>query len=418
MSSIGFTYKMDGSVIAFVNGRPYTVDKTSINYKSVINAIESEDMEKLSELLDIRKAIADYTNGMVEVFGNDLYYGKKLMKGALAERITHLLRQGMLVDPFVKFMEKVEQNPLESAREELFAYAESNNHPICPDGDFLAYKYVNSDYLDTYSQTIPNHIGTIVRMNREDVNPDRHQTCSSGLHVCAFGYLSGSGNSDKRLIICKVNPKNVVAIPADYKNQKMRVCEYLVVDEMREWADLLEPNYTEQYVEWEEEDEEEWDEWEEESEEELESDWEESWVESTEEDEEQAWIDSNCTNDEEETFITKYAKPKVSFIRDNNYQEAIDVKNLLSLIEDTNKRRPMWNTVQTGKKNDGDRVETRVFKQNKDGVNITSKITEDDVRRIRKLLREDWTLAGIAREFGISARQVARIRDGESWTDV
>jgi hypothetical protein len=46
------------------------------------------------------------------------------------------------------------------------------------------------------------------------------------------------------------------------------------------------------------------------------------------------------------------------------------------------------------------------------------KITADDVRQIRKRIHGGWTLKAISNEYGISARQVARIRDFESWADV
>lgn len=41
-----------------------------------------------------------------------------------------------------------------------------------------------------------------------------------------------------------------------------------------------------------------------------------------------------------------------------------------------------------------------------------------DVRNIRKRLKSGASLASIAREFGVSARTIGRIRDGESWTHV
>ena len=47
------------------------------------------------------------------------------------------------------------------------------------------------------------------------------------------------------------------------------------------------------------------------------------------------------------------------------------------------------------------------------------KLSEHDVREIRRLLADgSWTLTGIAKAFDISARQVARIRDGEAWASV
>ena len=54
----------------------------------------------------------------------------------------------------------------------------------------------------------------------------------------------------------------------------------------------------------------------------------------------------------------------------------------------------------------------------KEEPNYLAKLSEDDVRKIRKMLAEEWSLVGIANTFGCSARQIARIRDGEAWADV
>lgn len=337
MTSIAFIQKAGGSIVVFVNGKPYTVEPSAINYKPVVKALEEANYDSLVELLNVRKAIADYTNGMVEVYGSDLYFNKKLTKGALAERIVYMLKQGMLIEPYIRFMEKLQKNPLESAREELFLFMESNNLPITPDGDFLTYKYIRSDWKDCYSGTLDNSVGNTVKMPRSDVDPDRNNACSRGLHVCSYEYVAGGGSGGRRLVVCKVNPMNVVAIPNDYNNSKMRVCEYTVVDELTEWADSIQKNYTEDYVRY---DDEEW-----------------------EEEEEAGWDEGEPVYDDGYTV---------------SYHQETENKS----------------------------------------ASTSSKLTHDDVRSIRKYIAEGWTLAGIAKNFGISARQVARIRDGEAWTDV
>jgi hypothetical protein len=59
-----------------------------------------------------------------------------------------------------------------------------------------------------------------------DSNPD--VTCSAGLHVAACSYAWAHGGSGYKICV-KVNPMNVVAIPKDYENQKMRCCEFVVL---------------------------------------------------------------------------------------------------------------------------------------------------------------------------------------------
>jgi DNA-binding transcriptional regulator/RsmH inhibitor MraZ len=84
--------------------------------------------------------------------------------------------------------------------------------------------------MDLQTGKFDNHPGKTPKMDRKDVDPDRNQTCSRGLHVAAYIYAKdfyGNGH----LLEVKVNPKDVVAVPPDYNAQKMRVCEYFVVRE-------------------------------------------------------------------------------------------------------------------------------------------------------------------------------------------
>jgi hypothetical protein len=77
-------------------------------------------------------------------------------------------------------------------------------------------------------------------MPRELVNDDPTQTCSAGLHVASIEYAKNFA-SDGVLVVCEVNPEHVVAIPIDYDQQKMRVCEYKVVE-------VLEQVYSRPYI--------------------------------------------------------------------------------------------------------------------------------------------------------------------------
>ena len=69
--------------------------------------------------------------------------------------------------------------------------------------------------------------------NKVDEDPDR--TCSAGLHVCSFDYLPHFSHANGHVMIVKVNPANVVAIPADYNATKMRVSQYVVIDEVQDY---------------------------------------------------------------------------------------------------------------------------------------------------------------------------------------
>jgi len=134
--------------------------------------------------------------------------------------------------PLMNFLDKTLENPKAEIMNELFDFLEANDLPLTPDGCFLAYKAVSKDYLDLYTHSISNKIGVSVSMERSEVDADRTVTCSKGLHIASFDYVRNM--SKDRVVIVKVNPKDVVAIPTDYDNQKARCCYYKVVGEVQD----------------------------------------------------------------------------------------------------------------------------------------------------------------------------------------
>jgi hypothetical protein len=74
-------------------------------------------------------------------------------------------------------------------------------------------------------------VGTTPEMPRNEVNDDKDQTCSDGLHFCSQGYLGFYGAGGRTMIL-KVNPRDVVSIPSDYDNAKGRACKYEVIGEL------------------------------------------------------------------------------------------------------------------------------------------------------------------------------------------
>jgi hypothetical protein len=75
-----------------------------------------------------------------------------------------------------------------------------------------------------------NSIGMIVEMERNEVDDNRDNTCSSGLHFCSESYLKSFGGA--RTVIVKINPRDVVSIPSDYNDAKGRACRYEVIGEV------------------------------------------------------------------------------------------------------------------------------------------------------------------------------------------
>lgn len=158
----------------------------------------------------------------------------------LEERIVEavLEKDERALNALVKFTENLNLNPSYRAVNELFGFLQHNDIKITDAGTFIAWKRVRENYMDVYSNTIDNSPGMRVSMPRNKVNENPNETCSHGLHVCAEGYLQYY--SGARVVAVEVHPMDVVAVPTDYNNQKMRTCEYLVLEDVTEkYEDIL-----------------------------------------------------------------------------------------------------------------------------------------------------------------------------------
>ena len=80
-------------------------------------------------------------------------------------------------------------------------------------------------YTDMHSRTMRIVLGEPVRQERKDCDADFRRDCSNGLHCGATRFVENFANRECEILICYVNPANVVAVP-DYDHSKIRVCEY------------------------------------------------------------------------------------------------------------------------------------------------------------------------------------------------
>lgn len=68
-------------------------------------------------------------------------------------------------------------------------------------------------------------LGIPVKQERKDCDSDPARDCSRGLHCGATAYVERYYGSAEAILVCLVNPANVVAVP-DYDHSKMRTSEY------------------------------------------------------------------------------------------------------------------------------------------------------------------------------------------------
>ncbi len=226
-----YPYIIQGSqVTVVINSKPHVVSKSHPMYQRVVDAIKANDWETVDSIIDPKKVVLDYGNGNISVQGDTMYWKGEEFHNSLATRMIRMLQDGFDVTPMVNFMENLMQNPSKRAVTELYGFLEKNSLPITPDGSFLAYKKIRQDYKDVHSGTMDNSVGKVVEMERNKVDDDQNRTCSTGLHFCSRDYLNHFGG--ERIVIVKINPRDVVAIPNDYNDSKGRACRYEVVDEI------------------------------------------------------------------------------------------------------------------------------------------------------------------------------------------
>lgn len=235
----------DKSITVILDGYPETIDRDHQNWDQVVEAIRNEEWFKLTPLMNIPKGMVQYTQGNVQIIDGTFYFRGIEVADTLVEHIVKMFEDKLPIDNMVMFFENVMQNPDPKARVGMFKWLQAGNMPITEDGYLIGYKYVDQNYksvhrgrYDSNGKFYPNehydhtpNTGVPVTMPRDKCDSDPSNTCSSGLHFCSFGYL-GSYSRSVRIVMVKIHPKDIVAVPNEYGSQKTRCCEYLVVGEI------------------------------------------------------------------------------------------------------------------------------------------------------------------------------------------
>jgi hypothetical protein len=224
--------KTANSLIVNVDGQSHTFHKESPYYEDVAKALKERAFDEIPNLIDLSKKVKVYSEGHFEATSSSevLVDGKPVV-GLIGKRIFEFMQEGLPYEPLLNFVRRVRKNPSYSAQTRLYECLEHNHHPILEDGRFLAYKAVRSDFKDKRKGVFDNSPGRVCEMPREEVDDNHNKTCSTGLHVSSFEYAQNFGHGNDKLIDCAVCPADVVAIPYDYNNQKMRTCKYEVIRE-------------------------------------------------------------------------------------------------------------------------------------------------------------------------------------------
>lgn len=220
------------AIMVSVDGETYQITKDHKNFAKVEALVKRQKWAEVFSILGAAREVKVFTDGDITVEGDVTLYKGKPVSEYVGQKLVAMIGEGSSdFGPLARFLEKLMQNPDTRVQDNLYKFLEHGNIPLTADGDFLGYKSVRADYLDVHSGKFDNTPGNIVRMDRKGVVCDPNQGCSSGLHVGVIQYVGGFGGA--KTVVVKVDPRNVVSVPADYSFQKMRTCEYYVVGDLQ-----------------------------------------------------------------------------------------------------------------------------------------------------------------------------------------
>lgn len=222
-------YTMTAESITVVwEGKSYTVNEKAPNFVNLQLALIQKKWDEVPNHLSIKKSVTSWSKGNFVIGEDSVKYKGKEVPHSFGERIMTMVTEGKDPNILFNFWEKLQKNPSWRSVQQLWTFLAHANIPLTPDGCFLAYKAVTSDYKDVHTNTVDNKPGVTNEMPRNEISDDPSQACHYGFHVGALGYAR-TFHTTGRMIVCKVDPENVVCVPHDHSQEKMRVCKYVVV---------------------------------------------------------------------------------------------------------------------------------------------------------------------------------------------
>lgn len=238
------------SVFSPSYSRPQTIHSSHPNFTKVKAEVEQGITPIESDLdpAELVRGKFEALSERVTVKGGRVYLDGDVIDNSLTKAIVRWMEEGISdYQPLVNFFEKVQTNPSENSREQLYNFLAANDYTIDSDGNIVGYKTVRElgdgrfesirggrsgdvqvNGEDAASKPVQS-VGDEVTMARSTVNPDELIHCSVGLHVAAWDYANcWFGGCSSPVLRVVVNPRDVVSVPTDHSAQKMRVCRYTI----------------------------------------------------------------------------------------------------------------------------------------------------------------------------------------------
>lgn len=250
----------DGAVLTVSGDVQASITSDDESYADAVAYLSSARPEDLDAatvraLVDPRTSVESYitrVSDRVSFRGSELLFDGDPVNTSLASTIIRLATEDESGDPakLIKFLENLMNNPSEHSREQLYDWIAPRDITITQDGHFLAYKGLREDFTSinsgpgivnnveyTGSTHLDNTPGNVVEFSRSKVVANSSIGCAVGLHAGTHEYASGF--AEGKLVLVKINPRDVVSVPTDCDAQKLRVCRYEVLEEVQEKVDRV-----------------------------------------------------------------------------------------------------------------------------------------------------------------------------------
>lgn len=240
----GFTF--------FFKGRPKQIAKGTTQYAKILKAFDLPADQQDSAICDIldgdKVAVKEAELAGFSFDGGTVKIDNEVLPDVLARKIESLKKEGLPITLFLPFWRELRQNPDYAVVNDrgLYDFLSYRELPVSEDGCIISYRGVQKDYWSrsgnpatkviqgktNKSGQIFNGIGEVIEIVRNQVTTDRSVHCHAGsLHIGSLKYAKEWGD---RVIVVKVNPRDVVSVASDCECQKLRVCKYEVIGDLEE----------------------------------------------------------------------------------------------------------------------------------------------------------------------------------------
>lgn len=248
-----FTITQNGSRRSIVAFFPYEDEpiqqansESHPHFEQILRGLQDRDPDVI-DLFDVEACINrkfQQLSDRISVQGGKVFRDLVPVNETIADHILRCVDEGLdSYKPLVMFMERIEANPSEHSRANLYDWLRgSGDFTITDEGKIVAYKGVRQNgnfyhsvhagpaVVDGEQHTdgyVPNKPGSVIQMPRNKVTADPNQHCAAGLHVGSWEYAKNFGTV---VMEVEVDPADVVSVPNDHSCTKMRVWRYKVVD--------------------------------------------------------------------------------------------------------------------------------------------------------------------------------------------